>query len=577
MAQDQTSGITADSPSTAPTRDPLSRVAIRQIALLAIASTAGFVLLMAALSWASNLTSTSGATLDAIDAETGTVTLSLTQEPPQLDSTRATDTVSGRILGHVMEGLLRYDVNNRLVPGVAERSDVRTDSATFHLREDARWSDGEPVTAHDFVFAWQTAVDPATASQYAFIFYVVKNAEAINTGKLPREALGVRAVSARVLEVEFEQPVAYFDKLVAFPTYYPIREDFYLSREGRYAADAVDMLYNGPFEITVWVHGAHVRLEKNPDYWNRGEIRLNVIDFPYITSDGNAALNLYRDGKIAEVNGLGADSLDQVLKQRWPVKRYSDGSVWFFQLNHRSDHPTGNYHLRKALQLVNDPGELVYKVIKIPSYTPGESLFPTWLKGENGLFRQEYPAPTVTPDVTLAREHLDRAKRELSVDEIPPLVLLADDTPGASKQAEYYQNRLMQTLGLEIRIDKQIFKQRLAKVEAGEFDVALYGWGPDFDDPLTFADLFASWNPNNHGEYANAELDAQVRIAQQSTDPATRMAAFGRIQDILFEDVAVIPNYERGQMYIQDPRLRGVARRAVGPDPDYTQAYIAVD
>ena len=577
MAKDQTSGIITDSPGTAPSRDPLSRVAIRQIALLAIASTVGFVLLMAGLSWATNLTSSSTATLDAIDVETGTVTLSLTQEPPQLDSTRLTDSVSGRILGHVMEGLLRYDVNNQLTPGVAERWDIRADGATFWLREEARWSDGEPVTAHDFVFAWQTALDPATASQYAFIFYVLKNGEAINTGELPRESLGVTAVSDRVLEVEFEQPVAYFDKLVAFQTYYPIREDFYLSREGRYAADADDMLYNGPFEITVWVHGAHLRLEKNPDYWDREGISLNVIDFPYITADGNAALNLYRDGQIAEVNGLGAESLDQVLAERWPVGRYSDGSVWFFQLNHRTDHPTGNYNLRKALQLINDPGELVYKVIKIPSNTPGESIFPTWLKGEKGLFRQEYPAPTVTPNVTLAREHLEQAKRELGVDEIPPLVLLADDTPGASKQAEYYQNSLMQKLGLEIRIDKQIFKQRLAKVEAGEFDVALYGWGPDFDDPLTFADLFASWNPNNHGEYANAELDAQVRIAQQSTDQATRMAAFGRIQEILFEDVAIIPNYERGQMYIQDPRIRGVARRAVGADPDYTRAYIVTD
>ncbi len=577
MAEQQTNGITADSPGAAPARDPLSSVAIRQIALLAIAATVGFVLLMAALSWASDLTSSSTTSVGAIDVETGTITLSLTQEPPQLDSTRLTDSVSGMILGHVMEGLLRYDINNQLAPGVAERWDIRTDGATFWLREEARWSDGEPVTAHDFVFAWQTAVDPATASQYAFIFYVFKNAEAINRGELPRETLGARAVGDLELEIEFERPVAYFDKLVAFQTYYPIREDFYLSRDGRYAADAVDLLYNGPFEITVWVHGAHVRLEKNEHYWNRDEISLNVIDFPYITADGNAALNLYRDGQIAVVNGLGAESLDQVLAERWPVRRYSDGSVWFFQINHREEHPTSNYNLRKALQLVNDPGELVYKVIQIPGYTPGESLFPTWLNGQNGLFRQEYPAPTVTPNVALAREHLEQAKRELGVDEIPPIVLLADDTPGASKQAEYYQNRLMQTLGLDIRIDKQIFRQRLAKAEAGEFDLALYGWGPDFDDPLTFGDLFASWNLNNHGEYANADLDAQVRIAQESTDQATRMAAFGRIQEILIEDVAIIPNYERGVLYIQDPRLRGVGRRVVGPDPDYSRAHIVAD
>ena len=559
------------------TSDALTRTASTQLIWLGLAATIGFALLMGLLYWVSALTGSHTATLDAIDAESGTVTLLLRTEPPQLDSTRATDSVSISVLGHVMEGLLRFDENNQLAPGVAERWEIREDGATFWLRPDARWSDGVPVTAHDFVFAWRTAISPATASEYAFILYPVKNGESINSGNLPIEALGVQAVNNQTLEVEFEQPLAYFEELVAFSTYHPIREDFYYSREGRYGADVDDLLYNGPFEMTLWVHGAHVRLEKNPDYWGRERIRLNVIDMPYFTTDATSALNLFKDGKVAVVDYLGAEQLNEVLQQRWQLKRFGDGSVWFLAFNFSPDRATSNWHLRKALQLVTDPSELVNRVIKLPGNLPGESLFPVWLQGVNTFFRQEHPVPKIELNLEAAREHLRMAMEELGLDSPPSIALLVDDSPGAAKQAEYFQNLYGSQLGLEIRIDRQIFKQRLAKMQNQDFDLAVYGWGPDFADPLTFGELFASWNPNNNGRFNNTEYDESVRLAQSSLNPQTRMEAFGRQQEILIEEVALIPNYERGRVYITDRRLQGVVRRAVGPDPDYTNAFISSD
>jgi oligopeptide transport system substrate-binding protein len=553
--------------------DPLSRAAVRQIAWLTVAGIAGFVILMAVLSWASGLTGSGRDTLSAIDYQTGAISLVLSGEPPQLDSTRSTDQVSFFILGHVMEGLLRYDEKNHLAPAVAERWEIRPDGATFWLREEARWSDGRPVTAHDFVFAWQTVVDPSTASQYAFIMYPIRNAEAINTGKLTRDKLGVQAVSDRQLEVQFETPVAFFDKLVAFGIYNPVREDFYRSRKDRYAASAEDLLYNGPFLISRWVHGAHVRLEKNPHYWNRDAIRLNAIDMPYITSDSNTAVNLYKAGAVASAT-LGPEELDEAMRLRWNLGRYMDGSVFYIDFNFRPGRVTRNQNLRKAIQQVNNPNELVNKVLALPGYQPAFSLFPSWLKGVEGRFRQEYPVPEVTVDFAAARRYLELAKRELGVEAIPPLVLLTDDSPFSNKQAEYYQNLLMRTLGLEIKIDKQIFKQRLAKMTSGDFDMVSAGWGPDFDDPLTFGDLYASWNGNNRGKYNNPELDRQVRIAQSSLDQKIRMDAFAQIQKILIEDAVLLPNYERGRVYVRDARLKGVVNRAVGTDPDYSNAYL---
>ena len=148
------------------------------------------------------------------------------------------------------------------------------------------------------------------------------------------------------------------------------------------------------------------------------------------------------------------------------------------------------------------------------------------------------------------------------------------DAPIANKQAEYFQNLFARTLGLKIRIDKQIFKQRLEKMTSGDFDMVAAGWGPDFADPLTYGDLYASWNGNNRGKYNNPALDDQVRIAQSSVEPRTRMDAFGEIQRIIIEDAVHLPNYERGLVYVQVPQLKGVVHRAVGTDPDYSHAFL---
>ena len=558
-------GLEPSDATPAPGLDWAALWQLLRLGLIGFAILAGIVWVLA--QW------NEGGAGDAVDAATGTVTLSLSQEPPQMDSTRGTDQVSFRILGHVMEGLLRYDVNNRLVGGVAERWQGTEKLWTFHLRPEAVWSSGEPITAHDFVFAWRKVVDPANASQYAFIMFGIENAEAINSGDLPGESLGVRAVDDRTLEVRLARPVPYFGKLTAFATYNPINQAFYESRAGRYAADADDMLYNGPFVISNWVHGASLRLEKNPRYWDADRIKLNAIDHAYITTDPNAIINLYKDNKVA-LTSLNAETLDDALRQRWRINRFADGSVYFMELNHAPGRLTRNYQLRKALQAVNDPAELVYRVIKLPGNLPGQSLFPVWLKGVNGYFRQEYPAREHVPDVALGRRHLARALEELGLAKLPPLVMLTGDSQSANKQSEYYQNLFKQQLDIDIRIDRQIFKQRLAKMTAGDFDLVMAGWGPDYDDPMTFGDLFASWNENNRGRYSNPALDGAVEIARSSSDAKTRMDAFAKVQQIIYDDAVILVSYELGSVYVTHPQVKGLVRRAVGTDPDYTNAWI---
>ena len=517
-------------------------------------------------------TGTRSASKGAIDVASGTITLNLAQEPPQLDSTKATDQVSGMVLGHVMEGLLRYDLDNNLVAGVAESWSLSDTEATFTLKKRLQWSNGTPITAHDFVFAWRKAVDPLTASQYAFILFFIENAREITAGEMPIDQLGVTAVDDHTLHVSLTEPTPFFLSLTAFPTYFPINESFYESTEGRYGANAEDLIYNGPFTIAQWVHNANVRLEKNGYYWNSDTVQLEVIDFAYILSDANAIINLFESGDIAQA-GLNAELVDRALRNRWDIRQHVDGSVFFIEINHREERLTRNYNLRKALQYVNDPAELVNKVIKLPGNLPGESIFPVWVQGVRGKFREEFPARPLMTNYDKAREHYALALEELGVDEIT-LVMLSGDNPAANKQSEYYQSKYAKELGLQLKLDRQIFKQRLQKMTDGDFDLVLAGWGPDYDDALTFGDLFTSWNENNRGRYNSPEVDRQIDIAKNSSDPEARMAAFAKVQDILNEDVAILVNYERGSLYVIHERLKNVARRSVGPDPDYSFAYI---
>ncbi|MEX0941106.1 MAG: peptide ABC transporter substrate-binding protein [Pseudomonadales bacterium] len=510
---------------------------------------------------------------DAVDFDNQTITIALAQEPPQLNSMKATDQVSILVLNHVMEGLVRYDRRGNIVPGVAERWELTDESATFWLRKDALWSDGVAVTAHDFIFAWRNALDPATASEYAFILYPVKNAEAINKGELDKRQLGVTAVDDYTLTVELERPTGYFIKLGAFTTYFPVRQDFFESRGDGYAAEYDDLLYNGPFKMTQWTHSASLKMEKNQHYWDKDSITLTAINANYITADTRSRLNLFVDDKITFTR-LDGETYKDALRHRFRIRSFTTGSAFFLEYNHREGRVTRNLHLRKAIQYAFDPAEFVNKVLATPGNLPGISLFPVWLNGVNGKFRDEYPAPTVEPDLDKAKEHLALAREELGVAKIPPLVLLVSDSPTAAKQAEYLQGLLKARLGLDIKIDIQTFKQRLAKMTSGDFDIVGAGWGPDYDDIMTFGDLFASWNLNNRGRYSNPEYDQWVRVAMNSSDPKTRMDAMAQLQQILHDDAVILPQYEQGVIYLLHDKLRGVVRRVVGADPDFTYARV---
>lgn len=502
-----------------------------------------------------------------------TMTLALTTEPPNLDSSKATDSESFFIIGHTMEGLTRYDDKGNVVPGVAEKWEINEKTATFHLRKNAKWSDGKPVQAQDFVYSWRRAVDPKTASEYAFIVYAIKNAEAINQGKMNVGQLGVVAKDASTLEITFEKPCGYFLGLTSFATYLPLREDFVGQKKDKYASAPENMLFNGPFKLTQWVHGASLKMEKNDQYWNQARIQLDVIDVPYITPDDNARFNLFKTQKI-DILSLNKENLANAQREKFKLKKFADGTLFYMSFNFRKGHITANKNLRLAIKSVFNTSEFVSRVVGIPGTIAGVGLVPTWMKGESQLFRKEFPVALAKPNVAQAKEYLAKAMKELGLSTPPSLVWLTTDSALATKEAEYMQSLLKTTLGIELKIDKQIFKQRLAKMKAGDFDIVSAGWGPDYSDAMTYVDLFTSWNGNNSGHWFNDDYDKHVRNAMNTVDQKSRVGAMASAEKILLEEAPIIPTYERTIMFTHDDKVQGIVRRPVGADPDLTGVKI---
>jgi oligopeptide transport system substrate-binding protein len=509
----------------------------------------------------------------AVNSENQHITIALTQEPPNLNTMRTTDLVSFFIVGHVMEGLLRYDRRGNLAGGVAESWDVKDQTVTFHLRDDARWSDGKPVTADDFAFAWRKMVDPSFAAPYATILFPISNAEAIHRGEMQPDALGVEVIDSRTLQVTLEVPLAYFPGLMVHLAYFPVREEFYNRQKERYGAEPENLLYNGPFKLSSWVHGASLRMDKNPDYWNADNTSLNRIDIGYITADNRSRLNLFRDNAIA-VARLDAETVKEAINQKLKVKTFVTGGISYLSLNVKEGHATRQLPLRKAIQSVLDPQVFVNKVIAVPGYKPAYSFFPSWINGVENKLITEYPPLTDMYNPANAVVYLEEARRSFEGGTIPSLTLLTVSSPTGMKVAEYLQSVFKTQLDLDVKIDNQTFKQYLVKANAGDFDIAISSWFPDYDDVMTYADLLASWNPNNRGGYKSAEYDQWLSVVQRSSSRTERMEAAAKLQHLIQKDAIVLPLMETGSAFVAHEKLKGLVRRVIGPDPDYTFARV---
>lgn len=495
---------------------------------------------------------------------------------PSMNSALATDMVSFQMYENVMEGLYRLDKDTKPVPALAEGDPEETNGGktwTIKLRKDAKWSNGDKVTANDFVYAWRNVVDPETASEYAFIMFDIENAEEINKGDKKPEELGVKAIDDHTLEINLKNNQPYFKGLLAFGTFMPKNEKFAKKHGDKYGTDVKSTLFNGPFVMKEWKTEESVKLVKNDKYWDKKNVKLDEINYK-VVKDAQTGLNLYETGKVDSV-GVSAENVEKY-KSNKDFKTELSSASSFFRISFKGEHKKelSNKNLRLALAKTIDKEAYVKNNLNNGSVASNQLTPKDVYKGPDGSdFSEIAGGENLKLDKESAKEDWKKAKQELGIDALE-IELLTVDIDTAKKDAEYFKEQLESNLdGLTVKIKQQPFKQKLDLEKKGQYDISYGNWFPDYADPMTFLDLYNSEETNtgyNNPEYDKLLNDAKGPLLK---DPEARWKALGEASTLLLDDAALIPVIQRGSAYMDKDYVKGVVVNSSGIN-NYKTAYI---
>lgn len=503
--------------------------------------------------------------------------MGLNGEPPNLDPQKSTDAVSAEVITGMLEGLIR--VHEGIVqPGMAEKWEISDDGLTytFHIRDNAKWNDGVPVTAKDFEYSIKRLLNPETAAEYAYMAYYIKGGEAWNNGTGSEEDVAVKALDDNTLEIVLNHPTKYFLSMLQLSQFLPSRQDIVEKHGQKYAADADKFVFNGPFIMTDWKHEEEVILVKNEDYWDKDNVKLSKIEMP-IFSKRQPEYQMYMDGEL-DWALLDKDTMTQIPEDE--LQFYHDGAVDYFEINTISDDPIkakllNNKNFKKALGYAIDRKSYCEAVLKDGSEPALRFNLPLFAGTTDGKkFTEEYPLEVYseTADVEKAKELLNTALTEegLTIDQIPTIELLTDDTESAKLQSEALQ-AMLKEIGVNIDIKQVPFKQRLELMQSkpGRFDIVHALWGPDYDDPMTYMDLWITGGGNNHPQWSNAKYDEYVLGAQTEVDAVKRANMLVEAEKILLDEAVIVPVYFRQRACAQRPYIINMPKNFYGAVRDY--------
>jgi len=511
----------------------------------------------------------------------GVFNLVVPQEMPSADLSVATDTISFTALNNVYEGIYRLDEDSKPQPaGASELAEVSEDGLTYKvkLREDAKWSNGEPVTAADYVYGWQRTVDPATASEYAYLFAPVENAEAITAGDKDKSELGIKAVGDYELEIKLAKQTPYFQYLLAFPSFFPQSQAVVEEHGDAYASSSDNAVYNGPFTLadfdgpgtdTEWTY------KKNEEYWDKDAVKLSEIKVS-VVKESSTALNLFKDGQADDV--ILSGELAQQNANDPAYTSVKEARTSYIEFNQREDDsPFKNVNLRKAISYSINREALVKQVMGDGSVV-STGLIPADMT-KNPETNEDFAAEAgelVSYDQDKAKEYWEKAKSELGIDSLE-FELMASDDDSTKKVIEYIQNSIQENLdGVKVKPTPVPFSVRLDRSSSGDFDTVLGGWGADYADPSSFTDLFVTGNSYNRGQWSNADYDKAVE-ASASKDAGDEQARWVDLQEankIIAEDMGVAPVYQKAEGHLVNPKVKGIVHHAAGASWDYKWTYI---
>ena len=487
----------------------------------------------------------------------GTLNMRNTMEPTSLNTLLATYAYDFTPINAMIECLYRDDENDVPQPAGAETVDISDDKLvyTFHLREDATWSNGDPVVATDYEFAWQQALNPEVASDYAYMLYFIHNAEPYFNGEVEWSEVGVKVIDDYTLEVTLDNPLPYATDLFAFPTLAPINQKFYEEvGADKYATDAEYFCCNGMYELTEWSHNSQIVFQKREDYWNADAVGPDEIVYKIIT-DSQAGLNSYLSREIDYTDLDSGEVVQQAEAAGFEVGVKPARSSYYLIVN-TEDEFMSNQNLRLALAYSIDKQALVDTVYQndnqpMTSFTPpaimgaNDSSFQEALVAERG---EMYPG---SGDLEKAQEYLQAALEELgcTVDELNLSIDCADDSLRRNC-ATFLQEQWRQNLGIEnITVNSMQTKQVAANRQSGDYCISLGGWSPDYNDAINFLDLWVTDGGNNDSFWSNEEYDNLIAQATAEADEEVRQQYLFDAEEILAAEMPIIPLYWQCQNY----------------------------
>lgn len=515
-------------------------------------------------------------------AETGTSDLNIMLETPveSLDPQQATDGTSFEVIADYTDGLMQMDADGQAIPAIAESYDLSEDGLTytFHLR-DASWSNGDPVTAADFVYGWQRAVDPDIASEYAYMLSdigQIVNAAEIIAGEKDKSELGVTAIDDKTLEVKLNVPVSYFLSLMYFPTFYPVNQAFLESVGDTFGTSPDTVLSNGAFVLDTYEPAATAfHLTKNEDYWEADKIQLPGLNYQVI-QDSQQALMSYQTGAL-DTTLVNGEQVDQV-KEDPEFQTVGAGYLWYVSPNMDAVPELANQNIRLAMTHAINREAITNDVLKdgsLPTYTAVPMQFAAGPDGSDFSEDQTMFADVCAYDADKAAELWAAGLEELGISELTlDMVVDADDAP--QKVAQVLKEQWETTLpGLTVNLTIEPKKQRVQDMQDGNFQLGLTRWGPDYADPMTYLGMWITGNSNNYGLWSNEEYDSiidECTTGDLCTDAKGRWTRLYDAEKLVMDDAVIFPLYTQANAEMLSSKVTGIEFHPVALNRVYKNA-----
>lgn len=503
-----------------------------------------------------------GAEAEAPAAEGATVLdVQVGPSPETIDPALNSAVDGANMIIHAFEGLLKFDKDNNVVPGLAESWEMSDDGLvwTFHLREGLKWSDGSPLTANDFVYSWKRVADPATAAPYGYdlLNYIVGYEEA-EAGDV--DALAVSAPDDNTFVVELKSPCIYFDKICAFAVLVPVQQATIEANGDAWTIDPATYITSGPYYMTEFTDGSQIVFQKNENYWDAEHVTFDTIVW-HLIEDSNAAYSAYQNGDLMMIKDVPTEEIPSLEGNEEFFVEPIMGTYYVSFNTQRA--PFDDARVREALSLAIDR-DYVAGTIMQGTYSPATNFVgPGVSDAAEGSSFEDVTKETYGDhfDVTNYEADLEKAKALLAEagypngEGFPEIKYLTNDAGYHKAVAEYLQSA-WGDLGITMTVDIQEWKTVTADRRSGNFDVARNGWVYDWDDPSNMINLLETSNGNNDGKYSSAEFDTLVDEARKSTDVAEHYDLLHQAEQVLLKDAAMAPVAYYNDFWLQKPELK---------------------